>query len=85
MILPEHLPRFIQRPIKTQMVMQGQAEIRSMDEIEGEILMRTANLCRGNVSEMSRILGIGRTTVWRKLKEYHISVQEYRQKTNGSS
>jgi transcriptional activator for dhaKLM operon len=52
-------------------------------EIEGNVFLQIADLCNGNISEMARVLGIGRTTVWRKLKEYNIPIHEFRQRSNG--
>src|SRR5690606_33789630 len=67
-ITPEHLPDFIRRPVRILSSELGPVEVRSLEEYEGKILQQTAELCNGNISEMSRLLGIGRTTVWRKLK-----------------
>jgi transcriptional activator for dhaKLM operon len=49
-----------------------------LQELERDAMMQTARMCNGNLSEMARLLGIGRTTVWRKLKEYKIDINEYR-------
>lgn len=43
---------------------------RSMDDLEREALRRALERAGGNVSEVVRELGIGRTTVYRKLKKY---------------
>ncbi len=83
-ITPEHLPDFIRRPVRILSSALGPVEVRSLEEYEGKILQQTAELCNGNISEMSRLLGIGRTTVWRKLKEFKIPVEEYRQRQEGS-
>jgi DNA-binding NtrC family response regulator len=37
-------------------------------EFETGLLNRTLDQCRGNRAETARLLGIGRTTVWRKLR-----------------
>ncbi len=52
--------------------------ILSMYELERESILRAAQVCRGNVSEMAKLLGIGRTTVWRRVKGMDISLDEYR-------
>jgi transcriptional activator for dhaKLM operon len=77
-LMPEHLPQFFLRPVKILDTQQRLVEVRSLDEIEGNVFHQTAILCNGNISEMARVLGIGRTTVWRKLKEYQIPIQEIR-------
>jgi transcriptional activator for dhaKLM operon len=78
-IRPEHLPANIQKPVRLVKANQAFTEARSLDEVEENVLMEAASLCRGNISEMARVLGVGRTTVWRKLKVYGIPIQEYRQ------
>ncbi|GAB4467385.1 MAG: hypothetical protein Kow00124_00190 [Anaerolineae bacterium] len=40
----------------------------SLAEAEREAILRAGWACRGNVTEMAGALGIGRTTLWRKLK-----------------
>ncbi len=78
-IRSEHLPAPIQKPVRLVKAGQALTEARSLDEVEENVLVEAASLCRGNISEMSRVLGIGRTTVWRKLKTYNIPIQDYRQ------
>jgi transcriptional activator for dhaKLM operon len=48
------------------------------NQIQQEALLQAAEDCKGNVSEMARMLGIGRTTVWRWLKRMNISLEDYR-------
>jgi transcriptional regulator of acetoin/glycerol metabolism len=52
--------------------------IQSLSEVQRETIMRTAQLCRGNVTRMAQALGISRTTLWRHLKELHVEVGDYR-------
>ncbi len=40
----------------------------SLADAEREAILRAGWACRGNVTEMADVLGIGRTTLWRKLK-----------------
>lgn len=47
----------------------GQGRLRPFDEIEAEILREAHEHCRGRVAAMARQLGIGRSTIYRKLKE----------------
>jgi two-component system response regulator HydG len=39
-------------------------------EVERQYILETVDVCQGNYDEAARVLGIGRTTLWRKLKEY---------------
>lgn len=42
----------------------------SLKEVEKRHILETLEICQGNYDEASKILGIGRTTLWRKLREY---------------
>ena len=44
-------------------------ELRKLDELEAEIIRFALQHYRGHMSEVSRRLGIGRSTLYRKLKE----------------
>ena len=45
----------------------------SVGEAEREAILRAGWACHGRVSEMARLLGIGRSTLWRKMKHFGIS------------
>src|SRR6266498_2472733 len=55
-------------------------QVSSLDEMEHETILLTAQMQRGNVSRMAHALGVSRTTLWRKLKSYGIDPEEYRQR-----
>ncbi len=42
----------------------------SLKEMEQRYILETVEHCGNNYDEAARVLGIGRTTLWRKLKEY---------------
>jgi two-component system response regulator HydG len=46
--------------------------LRSLAEVEREHILRVLQACGGRQAEAARILGIGRTTLWRKLQEFDI-------------
>jgi len=50
----------------------------SLEEIEREALLQSARSCEGNLTKMAEVLGISRTTLWRKLKQSNISIWDYR-------
>jgi two-component system response regulator HydG len=62
---PEHLPDEVRAP--------GAArprEPRTLAEVEREHVLRVLESCGGSPVEAARELGIGRNTLWRKLREY---------------
>ncbi len=46
-------------------------ELRSLDAIETEYIQFVLRKCKNNQAKAARILGIGRNTLWRKLKKIH--------------
>lgn len=52
--------------------------VKPLNELERETILKTAELCSGNVTQMAKVLGIGRTTLWRRLKALNITPQDYR-------
>jgi PAS domain S-box-containing protein len=47
-------------------------EIKSLKEIEKDTIINALNLYKGNILKVSAKLGIGRNTLYRKIKEYDI-------------
>ena len=45
----------------------------SVDEAERDAILRAGWACNGRVTEMARLLGVGRSTLWRKMKRLSIS------------
>jgi DNA-binding NtrC family response regulator len=48
----------------------GSGHIRKFEEIEAEIIKTAIARYEGHMSEVARRLGIGRSTLYRKLKEF---------------
>ncbi|NOT33059.1 MAG: sigma-54-dependent Fis family transcriptional regulator, partial [Candidatus Eisenbacteria bacterium] len=48
----------------------------TLAEVEQEHILRVLDRCRGNATAAARQLGISRTTLWRKLREYGVSRPE---------
>jgi len=65
MVRPEHLPEDLlgQRRART-----SASELRTLAEVEHEHVRRVLELCGGNQVEAARVLGIGRSTLWRKMR-----------------
>ncbi|MGB9826388.1 MAG: sigma-54 interaction domain-containing protein, partial [Desulfofundulus sp.] len=49
-------------------------ELGSLPYMEKQILTQASKLIRGSRNEMAKVLGISRTTLWKKLKELNIEV-----------
>ena len=47
-------------------------KIPTLKEMERSHILRALDLCNWNYEAASKQLGIGRTTLWRKLREYHL-------------
>ena len=50
--------------------------IRTLEEMESEIIRFAIDYYAGQMSEVARRLGIGRSTLYRKLREYDINPGE---------
>ncbi len=74
-LLPHHLPEMFRHPKRSS---SKTYNITSLEEVERQALLHAAQACHGNLTHMARALGIGRTTVWRRLKEMDISLEQYR-------
>ena len=55
--------------------LDGSAEIVPMDEIEKREVVRAVSLCGGDVIKAAEALKMGKTTVYRKLKQWGYSVE----------
>jgi transcriptional activator for dhaKLM operon len=78
-IRPPDLPE----AIRNGRVMTGnspQAQpVLAFTEIEREAILRAGWACHGRVTEMARLLGIGRSTLWRKMKQQNLTRAHFKQ------
>jgi PAS domain S-box-containing protein len=51
----------------------GKSLVTSVEEREREEILRKLALCKGKVANAAKALGVGRTTLWRKMKRHQIS------------
>ncbi len=65
-------PRIIQVPVRDPNAIEltEGSDLRRMDDLERDIIRFALQHYRGHMSEVSRKLGIGRSTLYRKLKDY---------------
>ena len=52
--------------------------ILTLADAEREAILRAGWACQGHLSEMAQHLGIGRTTLWRKLKELRLDPNQFK-------
>jgi DNA-binding NtrC family response regulator len=66
----EHLPESIRAAAESR---AGQAPpVGTLDAQEKELILRSIERFGGNLTEAAKALGIGRTTLWRKMRDYGI-------------
>jgi len=71
-------PRIIQMPVRDPNALEllEGSDMRKLEELEREIITFALAHYRGHMSEVSRKLGIGRSTLYRKLKDYGLMESE---------
>ena len=79
-IEPRHLPDAIRGRSAA-----GTEHVQALHEAEYEAIMRAGWACQGNLTRMAAMLGIGRTTLWRKMKAAGIRVEDFRNSTSSRS
>jgi two-component system response regulator HydG len=71
LIRPEDLPEELLRGTgRTAPASAREGALRSLIEVEREHILQVLDACQGSQAEAARVLGIGRNTLWRKLRSY---------------
>ncbi len=68
----EHLPEELSQPMLAPLPSGQSGELLTLDEAERRHVLRVLEACGGQQVDAARVLGIGRTTLWRKLRVYGI-------------
>ena len=58
----------------------GDNKVQKMDELEAKAIESAINQFKGNLTEAAKALGIGRATLYRKVKQYHIDPSQARRR-----
>lgn len=66
----EHLPEELATARPEAAGARAESELRTLAEIEREYVLRVLEACGGSQVEAARVLGIGRSTLWRKMRSY---------------
>ncbi len=63
------------RPRNGVSVTTAEGELRKLEDVEGDMIRLAITRYRGQMSEVARRLGIGRSTLYRKVRELGIDVR----------
>ncbi len=58
----------------------GSGNVLKMDAVEAKTIQSAIEQCKGNLTEAARALGIGRATLYRKVKQYQLDPSVARKK-----
>jgi len=72
----DHLPQDVLEPARQ--AIDRKTLLRKLADVEREHVMAVLEACGGQQVQAARILGIGRTTLWRKLQGYGIADSDRR-------
>ena len=56
-------------------VMDRAGELRTLEEVERDLIQYAIDFYAGHMSEVARKLGIGRSTLYRKVREHDLRVK----------
>lgn len=65
----EHLPEDVAHPSASAL---SPIAARTLADVERDHILAVLEACGGNQAEAARMLGIGRTTLWRKLRDHRL-------------
>ena len=74
-ILPRHLPIILQTMAKESPKFEETVLKRLREDVEKEILLHTIRVSRDNKNKAARVLGIHRTSLYKKMKKFNIPLK----------
>jgi transcriptional activator for dhaKLM operon len=77
-IQPEHLPTAVLQRRALTKDKRTTEPVHSLVKAEQNAILAAGRAARGNMGQAAQILGIARSTLWRKMKELDISVEDFR-------
>jgi transcriptional activator for dhaKLM operon len=81
-ITVEHLPQELRRAT---LGGDQDEQVLTLQETERQAIIRAGQALGGHVTKMAEALGIGRTTLWRKMKAYDISADSFKGRDRAKS
>jgi transcriptional activator for dhaKLM operon len=76
-IRPDHLPVALRERRVITKNKQVSEPVRSLSEVEATTIVTAVQAARGNLTQTAQLLGIGRTTLWRKMKMLGLSPEDF--------
>jgi transcriptional activator for dhaKLM operon len=70
----EHLPR----ELRVATIGGTDEVVLTLQEAERQAVIRAGRALQGNVTRMANALGIGRTTLWRKMKTFNLPPDSFK-------
>lgn len=77
-IRPDHLPPVVRQRRVITKTKQTLEPVRSLSEAEESTILAAVQVTHGNLTQTAQLLGIGRTTLWRKIKWLGVDIDDYR-------
>jgi len=74
-ITVEHLPQELRRATLSG---DDDEQVLTLQEAERQAIIQAGQALEGQVTKMAEALGIGRTTLWRKMKAYDLSTETFK-------
>jgi PAS domain S-box-containing protein len=74
-ITVEHLPQELRRATLSE---GDDEQVLTLQEAERQAIIQAGQALEGHVTKMAEALGIGRTTLWRKMKVYDLSAENFK-------
>ena len=74
------LERQLEALLKAPCGIDQDGNVKSLPAVEAELIRYALNRHEGQISKVARQLGIGRTTLYRKIKEHGIDVAAFAKK-----
>ncbi len=71
-----HLPEELRRALSG----EERGKVLTFEEAERQAIILAGQTFQGNVTQMASALGVGRTTLWRKMRSFGIHPADFRQK-----
>jgi PAS domain S-box-containing protein len=78
----EHLPlEFLDAMVDKRPVSPAEVHLSPLADHEGKVILEALQKFHGNREETAKYLGVSTTTLWRKMKKYHIDFPIHRKRT----